>query len=109
MLKAHQVGRHFWLSKTTGEGGGGGGAELPDKQVVSEKGVTIEHYYRSGDLGGPAHLHVKGQGPPTRIGPNGLPLKGSPPLSPTQRRVVQNNLPRIKKTIRQIQKWLRQQ
>jgi hypothetical protein len=48
---------------------------LPSKTVASDKGVTVEHYYRSGDHG-PAHAHVVGGGDPTKIGANGKPLAG---------------------------------
>jgi len=47
---------------------------------VNQNGVKEEHYYKSGDHG-PAHAHVKGGGPDTRIGQNGHPLKGNPELS----------------------------
>ncbi|WP_205510319.1 polymorphic toxin-type HINT domain-containing protein [Longitalea arenae] len=33
--------------------------KLPDKTIAQQDGVTIEHYYKSGDHA-PAHAHVKG-------------------------------------------------
>ena len=74
--------------------------------ILKEAGVEIMSYYPS-DHGGPAHLHVIGEGKPTKIGPQGLPVKGYPDLSPKQAKVVANNLPLIKKTIKQKQKILR--
>lgn len=67
--------------------------------VVKENGVKIESYYPN-DHGNPAHLHVKGGGPATKIGPQGLPVKGYPELSPKQAKVVENNLTVIKKQLR---------
>lgn len=52
---------------------------LPPSIIVSESGVTIEHYY--GDEHLPAHAHVKGGGKGTRIGANGKPIKEDPELS----------------------------
>jgi hypothetical protein len=48
---------------------------LPEKSIASDGEVSVEHYYRSGDHP-PAHAHVNGGGPSTRIGPNGKPLAG---------------------------------
>jgi RHS repeat-associated protein len=61
---------------------------LPDKTVVKQDGVSVEHYTRSGDHG-PPHLHVSGEGPSTRIGQAGRPLSGDPELSSRQAQVVQ--------------------
>ncbi len=74
--------------------------------VVKENGVKIESMYPA-DHGGPAHLHVSGQGPKTKIGPQGQPVKGYPQLSPQQIKVVKTNIIIIKRTIKDIQKWLR--
>lgn len=56
--------------------------KLPQKTILNKNGVTIEHYYKSGDHL-PPHMHVEGGGPSTKIGANGKPIKGSPKLSPT--------------------------
>ena len=52
--------------------------------VVKENGVTVESYYPN-DHGNPAHLHVKGGGKSTKIGPQGKPVRGYPELTPQQR------------------------
>ena len=57
------------------------------------------------ECGGKFSPHSKGK--PTKIGPQGLPVKGYTDLSPKQAKVVANNLPLIKKTIKQKQKILR--
>ena len=54
------------------QGGATTEPKLPSKVVVQEDGVTIVHNTRSGDHG-PAHLHVSGNGPDTRIGQMGKP------------------------------------
>jgi hypothetical protein len=77
---------------------------LPPKKIVSENGVLIKHYTKSGDHA-PAHLHVTGKGVEVRIGQNGKPLKGNAELSSDQKEVVQNNLPEIRSAVRKIQKW----
>jgi RHS repeat-associated protein len=77
---------------------------LPPKTIVQEGEVSIEHYARSGDHG-PAHLHVKGGGPETRIGQNGKPLKGDPELTPTQRLVVQGHLQQIRSAVDKIMSY----
>jgi RHS repeat-associated protein len=78
--------------------------KLPPKTVVEQEGVKITHYTKSGDHG-PAHSHVQGEGPNTRIGQNGKPLKNDPELSPTQRNVVTENLKTIRKSVKSIMKW----
>ena len=45
----------------------GSSSGYPNKTVVKENGVTIEHNYPN-DHGNPAHLHVKGEGQNTKIG-----------------------------------------
>ncbi len=79
---------------------------LPTRTIVNENGVTVEHYYHGGDHG-PPHAHVHGQGPRTRIGQNGKPLKGDLELSPAQEKVIQSNLSTIRGAIGKISKWLR--
>jgi hypothetical protein len=80
--------------------------ELPDKTIVKERGVTIEHYTRRNDHP-PAHAHVYGEGPDTRIGANGRPLKGDLPLSSTQKSVIAGNLSIIRRSINKIKSWWR--
>jgi hypothetical protein len=53
----------------------------------------------------PAHAHVKGEGPKARIGANGKPLQGDPPLSPQQQGVVDSNLSNIRAAINKIKQW----
>ena len=77
---------------------------LPGKTIVAEEGVTVQHYTRSGDHG-PAHLHVRGEGAETRIGQNGKPMKGDPPLSATQAQVVQQNKSTIRGAVDKIMRW----
>jgi len=79
---------------------------LPSKTVVSEDGVTAQHFTRSGDHG-PAHLHVEGNGPSTRIGMNGKPLKGDAELSSAQQTVVNNNKGAIRSAVDKIQRWFK--
>jgi RHS repeat-associated protein len=78
---------------------------LPDKEIASGQGVTIEHYYRSDDHG-PAHAHVKGGGSTTRIGPNGKPLAGDPELTAAQRQLVEANKAAIRRALGKIGRWL---
>lgn len=86
--------------------GTGSTRTLPKQRVIKENGVIIEHYYPD-DHGNPAHLHVKGGGGSTKIGPQGFPTKGQPELSPKQAKVVEENLDVIKKTLKQVQKWMK--
>ena len=79
---------------------------LPDKTIVKQDGVTVEHYTRSGDHG-PPHVHVSGEGPSTRIGQAGKPLSGDPSLSSRQSQVVQENKGTIRKAVDQIGRWFR--
>jgi RHS repeat-associated protein len=80
--------------------------DLPPKTIVEQDGIEIVHYTRSGDHG-PAHLHVKGGGPETKIGQAGKPIDGCPPLTPAQRRVVEENKSAIRRAIDRIQRWFR--
>jgi RHS repeat-associated protein len=79
---------------------------LPSKTVASDDGVTVQHFTRSGDHG-PAHLHVEGNGPSTRIGMNGKPLKGDAELSSAQKAVVDNNKGAIRSAVDKIQRWFK--
>ena len=62
---------------------------MAGKIIVRQNGVTVEHYGTSDH--GPAHAHVKGGGPETKVGPKGNELKGQNDLTPKQRSVVRNN------------------
>jgi hypothetical protein len=93
-------------TRATKQGGRITEPDLPQKTIVSEDGVEIQHYTRSGDHG-PPHLHVKGKGPETKIGQAGKPLDGSPELTPAQMRVVSENKSAIRKAVKQIGKWFR--
>jgi hypothetical protein len=79
--------------------------ELPPKLIASGGQVRIEHYYRSNDHP-PAHAHVNGGGPETRIGQNGQPLAGDPELTQDQRTVVDANLAAIRRALDKIGRWL---
>ena len=81
------------------------GPTLPDREIVSEGGVTIEHYYRDGDHGH-AHMHVNGGGRSTKIGPNGRPVRGAPELTRAQARVVNAHLSEIRHAGNKIGRWL---
>jgi hypothetical protein len=65
----------------------------------------IEHYYRDGDHG-PAHVHVTGEGPPTKIGANGHPFGDDPPMNARQRTVYLHHRARIRRAIKKIGRWL---
>jgi len=84
------------------------GPRLPSRVILDLGGILIEHYYRGGGgIGnhGPPHAHVSGQGNRTRIGQNGHPLEGDPPLSPAQARIVMKNRAVIRKVLRKIGRW----
>ena len=69
---------------------------LPDKNVVEQGGVKVEHYYRSNDHA-PAHMHVTVNGKTlTRVGANGKPIPGDPPLPANIQRVIDDNLRAIR-------------
>jgi hypothetical protein len=78
--------------------------DLPPGIAVIERGVTIEHLYRSGDHG-PPHFHVTGRGVEVCIGQNGHPLDREPPLTSDQKSVIRDNLRTIRKVARKIGRW----
>jgi RHS repeat-associated protein len=78
---------------------------LPPKTLAAEGEVTIKHNYRSGDHG-PAHAHVEGGGPTTRIGPKGMPILDDPPMTATQRAVYDANKSVVRRAINKIGRWL---
>ncbi|MDP9178990.1 MAG: hypothetical protein M3O61_15030 [Gemmatimonadota bacterium] len=78
---------------------------LPPKTLAAQGEVTIKHNYRSGDHG-PAHAHVEGGGPPTRIGPKGKPILDDPPMTSTQRAVYEANRTFVRRAINKIGRWL---
>jgi hypothetical protein len=79
---------------------------LPEKTIVSQSGVKIEHYYRSNDHS-PAHAHVIGGGQEVKIGKSGQPLPGEPKLSPKQAKVIQQNKSIIHTKINRIRKYIK--
>lgn len=81
--------------------------ELPPRHIGGEGEVSIDHNYR-GDEHGPAHAHVTGGGPPTRIGANGNPLAGDPELTRQQRKVVEANRSKVRKTLKTVGRWLQE-
>lgn len=82
------------------------GVLVHNECVVNQKGVKIESYYPN-DHGNPVHLHVRGGGKSTKIGPKGYVVKGYPPLSPKQAKVVADNIKTIKRYIRKKQRWIK--
>jgi RHS repeat-associated protein len=77
---------------------------LPPHEIVNERGVIIDHNYYGNDHA-PPHLHVEGNGPSTRIGQNGKPLEGSPELSSMQKKVIEDNLGKIRTAVRKIGRY----
>jgi hypothetical protein len=77
---------------------------LPNSTIVNEGGVRVRHYTRGAEHP-PAHAHVTGEGPSTRIGANGKPLAGDPALSPAQKRVVDENLSFIRSALNKVKQW----
>ena len=79
--------------------------------VIAGSGDTsIESRYPSNrEHGNPVHLHAANEGRPTKIGPNGKPLKGQPELSPAQKKVIEDNLEIIKKAFKKAQRWMKRQ
>ncbi len=91
---------------------GGKDALAVAKIIVEDSKTKIVHLYKSGDHAGPTHFHVYSNGQrPTRIGPNGRPLntKADRELTNAEKKLVMDNLPKIKKSIKLIQKWIRKQ
>lgn len=93
------------VTSTTNSGLGLTPPTLPDKTIVNQDGVKIEHYYKSNDHK-PAHAHVVGGGPETKIGANGKPLSGFPELTKKQSEVVLQNKGTIRTKLNKIKKWL---
>ncbi len=101
---------------TTGKGGNSGKSvtgkftepTLPNKTIVNERGVTVEHYYKSGDHS-PAHMHVGGGGPSSKIGANEKPIKGSPELTKTQQSVIKDNKSAIRSAGQKINNYQKYQ
>ena len=81
---------------------------MPEKTIVNQDGVSFEHNYRSNDHG-PAHAHVKGNGPNTRITRTGNPVDNTDlPMSKQQKKVYRNNRTKINRKLKKIGKWLLQ-
>jgi hypothetical protein len=93
-------------ARRTKQGGRFTEPDLPPRTIVEKDGVRIQHFTRSGDHA-PAHLHVYGGGPPTKIGQAGRPLDGSPALTATQQSVVDASRSALTKAVDQIQRWFR--
>jgi hypothetical protein len=81
---------------------------LPGRVIARQGEVEVVHNYRSGDHA-PAHAHVEGGGPSTRIGPLGYPLAGDPALTTAQQRVVLRFAKEIRRELNRIGRWLEQQ
>ena len=99
-------GKRGSVPKRTKQGGAITEPNLPAKTIASEGDVEIAHYTRSGDHG-PAHLHVKGGGPETKIGQAGKPIDGAAELTSAQKKVVEANKSIVRKSVDQIQRWKR--
>ena len=79
---------------------------LPPSKIAEGKGITVEHYYHSGDHA-PPHAHILENGvTKTVIGANGNPIKGHPELTSAQRNVVQDNKSQIRAAINKIGSWM---
>ena len=78
---------------------------LPPRVIAQQGEVKVVHNYRANDHG-PAHAHVVGGGPTTRIGPKGFPLAGDSPLTPAQQKVIADNHSSIRSAINKIGRWL---
>ncbi|NIG53533.1 DUF4160 domain-containing protein [Chitinophaga sp. Cy-1792] len=89
---------------TTKSGGKYTEPTLPSKTVADNGKVKAEHYTRSGDHG-PPHVHVKGGGPETKVGQNGKPTDGSPELTPTQQKFVNEFKSDIRSALKKIGRW----
>ena len=101
------VGQDGWLvhNQTRTPDGRFTAPTLPPGTIVSQGEVKIQHFYKGTDHG-PAHLHVVGGGRTTRIGSNGKPLAGDPPLTSAQQRVVDEHLKEIRKAGQKIGKYM---
>src|SRR4051794_25135571 len=78
---------------------------LPDKTLADDGTVKIEHNYRSNDHA-PAHAHVCGGGPPTRIGPNGKPAtKNDAPMTARQQATYNASKSVVRRAINKIGRW----
>ncbi|TFH70995.1 DNRLRE domain-containing protein [Cellulomonas sp. HD19AZ1] len=72
--------------------------------IVNDRGVRVT--IRTRDHG-PAHAHVEGRGPRTKIGQNGKPIARSPELSAHQRQVVGDNIKAIRKAVKRYMRAYR--
>ncbi|WP_432457210.1 polymorphic toxin-type HINT domain-containing protein [Cellulomonas iranensis] len=72
--------------------------------IVNDRGVRVT--IRTRDHG-PAHAHVEGRGPKTKIGQNGKPIARSPELSAHQRQVVGDNIKAIRKAVKRYMRAYR--
>jgi hypothetical protein len=79
--------------------------QSPVGTIVNDRGVRV--LIHSNDHP-PPHAHVQGGGPETRIGQNGKPLEGDPELTRRQREVVEANIVRIRKQIKDYMRWFRE-
>jgi hypothetical protein len=82
--------------------------------IYNSRGVRIVHKYHGGEPGpgvrlehSPAHAHVEGGGPETRIGPQGYPLEGDRPLTRVQQTVVEEGQNIIRHRLNRIGRWLK--
>ncbi|MBO0350535.1 DUF4160 domain-containing protein [Phormidium pseudopriestleyi FRX01] len=79
---------------------------LPDKVIAEQGEIKIVHNYRSNDHS-PAHVHITGGGPETRIKINGETMPGDPSPTNKQRKVIDENFPLIRNRLRKIIRWLK--
>jgi RHS repeat-associated protein len=101
-----------WLSplfmESTKQGGKYTEPALPGKVIAEGGEIKIVHNYKSNDHS-PAHVHITGGGKETRIKHNGDVMPGDPIPTAQQQKVINENLPRIKKDLKKIAKWLKYQ
>ncbi|MFJ2193063.1 ricin-type beta-trefoil lectin domain protein [Kitasatospora sp. NPDC087861] len=81
-----------------------GAGSSPVGTILESRGVRV--WINSNDHP-PPHAHVSGGGGKTKIGQNGRPVKGSPPLSKRQQEVIDSNRKVIRKAITKYMKWHR--
>lgn len=76
------------------------------KNIVNQNDVRITDNYPIDHS--PGHVHVSSKNhPPTRIGPNGYPLKGNRIMTPQENNVFWENIKIIRKVIKKAQKFIK--
>ena len=78
---------------------------LPNKTIARRGDVRIQHHYPNDHP--PAHLHVKGGGRQTRIGPNGYPTGNNPAMTARQRAAYDVNKAAVRRALNKIGRYLK--